>query len=805
MKKIFLFLFILTTIMSARAQQGGSANLDGYVYMLDSVNIIEGAIVKATNGDNVYIDTTGTDGHYTFDSIKAYGIPVNYYLTTEATGFFNDTTIVTVSNGDQITQNVYLTKAGSIEGNVTLNDESGVYGDVSDALLCLIFNNDTIQTTNPDSITGHYIFDQLQIGEYSVNVSLDNFITQDSIIEIDSTETYTCNFSLNLIPGSIKGQVSMEEMQLVNSVKVTLNDEYTVYPDTLTGLYEFENIIPGIYTIKASLENYSSNPVSYPDENLMPGDSIIDKNFTMQKDLAKVFGYVTNTNGEFISNVSVSAGVESSTTNEQGYYEIDSLPVGEISITVSAQGYFDNTEDTLLVSEENQVDFTLIHKPRVYAEDVPDEGIVFDAIPTDSTSVSKMFSVHGRYLNSDIVTLSAEPFEISLDRINEYSYDIQIPLETGKSNIDTNIFIRFTPTEAGKDSTQVLITSNDAENDTVLVKGEGKLFVEIESSIDTICIGDSIRLMASVKGGNENAYNYKWLKNNIQFSTDSIVYVAPIEETEYTLTVTDAITGNSNSDQISIQVYKPITIMDNPADISVCAGEDVYFEVSLNIDKGVTYQWQVNGSDIEDDSIYSGTNSDKLMVKTNYSLNQNIFQCKITTQCKDILSDSAVLTVHRLPIDTLIIKGSPPVLLISPDSGQIYQWYKNGVSLLGENGQYYYPTGGFDGGSEYYLVIKTEFSCIDTTNSYIAPANKSISVYLNPVSNILFIDATSLQSKSELTVFISDLSGRQLIRKSICHNNRKMNLSVNRLIQGVYLIAIVDDTGLNLYSSKIIK
>jgi len=73
--------------------------------------------------------------------------------------------------------------------------------------------------------------------------------------------------------------------------------------------------------------------VDYPDENLLPGDSIIDQDFTMQKDLARVSGYVTNTDGEFISNVSVSAGLKSSTTNEQGYYEIDSLQVGEISIT----------------------------------------------------------------------------------------------------------------------------------------------------------------------------------------------------------------------------------------------------------------------------------------------------------------------------------------------------------------------------------------------------------------------------------------------------------------------------------------
>ena len=83
-----------------------------------------------------------------------------------------------------------------------------------------------------------------------------------------------------------------------------------------------------------------------------------------------------------------------------------------------------------------------------------------------------------------------------------------------------------------------------------------------------------------------------------------------------------------------------------------------------------------------------------------------------------------------------------------------------------------------------------------STNSF------DIKLFPNPTQNILYFDVTN--NNEDYNVFISDISGKQLIQKKMNNVGENQNIRIGTLPSGVYFINFTFENGLHI-SKKIIK
>jgi Secretion system C-terminal sorting domain len=111
------------------------------------------------------------------------------------------------------------------------------------------------------------------------------------------------------------------------------------------------------------------------------------------------------------------------------------------------------------------------------------------------------------------------------------------------------------------------------------------LSVEILSSAQTICNGDTVSLQSNSTSGN---LTYSWLPNSF-ISNPQIPnpFVYPLSTTTYTLTVYDTVLNCQTTDSITIDVnILPSLILSN--DSTICAGDSVI----LNVSGAIIFNWE---------------------------------------------------------------------------------------------------------------------------------------------------------------------------------------------------------------------
>jgi hypothetical protein len=143
----------------------------------------------------------------------------------------------------------------------------------------------------------------------------------------------------------------------------------------------------------------------------------------------------------------------------------------------------------------------------------------------------------------------------------------------------------------------------------------------------------------------------------------------------------------------------PPSITTQPANQISLLGLRVSFSVAaapnVNDPNPLGYQWQLNGTNILDNSIFSGVNRSTLAVGTVNAADDGYYQVIVSPSVLDgaITSSNAVLTLP-LPVG---IKSQPAARLNQPASGVAdfrvtvtggppftYQWFSNGVALIDE-------------------------------------------------------------------------------------------------------------------------
>ncbi len=619
--------------------------------------------------------------------------------------------------------------------------------------------------------------------------------------------------------GIINGKVTLEDYNFGDTTKVSISfidgeDIIKTVNLDVDGNYTSDTIPPADYTVEAFIANFVT--IEYIRE-IIDGDTL-ECNFDLELIPSEIKGRVTIEEGEGnVQDVVVSLkkdGTQQATTKPEssGSYSFDELILGEYTISASLYEYIPSDILTVLVDQPGQINeennIRLVPAPILTITD--EDNFVFEEI-VDNTSEVQSFSVSGKYFEEALKISVEDPFEISNCINGNFSKEVIIQQNDTGVIVDSTIYVRFVPNAVGAYSKDITFESVYLEELLIALSGESfdQLVIhEIHVDQDNVCRGTIVELIAEVSGG-IGELSYYW--NGSDEASSETCFGTVYIDSAFLLRVEDA-KGNWVQEEKNIYIYKPVEFADSLQDGEVCEGEKYSFSTEIVNANEVSYQWFKNGGLISDNELlYSGAQTKKLDINSvKREMDSNKYYCEVTRCDSEKETNSAVLQVNRKPDTTLINKDAgSSMVLISPDSGLVYQWYLDEMPMPGENNQFLYLSMAeliASEGAPYCVGITNNAGCYQKTNKYshLIEQKNALHLFPNPIENQLNVSIKGMDLNNA-SILMSDLMGRILINKKISNQQSLWSYSVSALKPGIYIVEIIDGEGEIIYSSKVVK
>lgn len=200
----------------------------------------------------------------------------------------------------------------------------------------------------------------------------------------------------------------------------------------------------------------------------------------------------------------------------------------------------------------------------------------------------------------------------------------------------------------------------------------------------SVCENEKIHIEPGFDAG--EPVDITWYHNGAKLgngTSDSLVILAANRSHEgiYTVKVNGKC-GEKMSDPFTLKVQPATTILTQPRDTAFCENGTAIFRISATGDGPLHYQWFINDN-------AAGYNTDTLVIPhAGHLLNRARIVCRITSGCREVVSDTVTLIVRPLPPppavgDTLLFCTSASV--INFDQGEnirILNWFDAGGKRL---------------------------------------------------------------------------------------------------------------------------
>lgn len=294
----------------------------------------------------------------------------------------------------------------------------------------------------------------------------------------------------------------------------------------------------------------------------------------------------------------------------------------------------------------------------------------------------------------------------------------------------------------------------------------------------TICDGTTAMLLAN----NTPNTNYQWQLNGVDISGATSYMHLDSVAGNYLVIETDVHNCRDTSNIVPITVLPSPTAAITASSLSFCANDSV--TLTAPVANSYTYTW------------FSGTTQignglqNTFVVHNGGDYSVAVFQ----GSCSDT---SAAITITEKPLPAPIISQTGVVLATGSFSS--YQWYKDNQAITGATNQTYTV---IEDGS--YSVLVADTSGCSNTAAAIVMTNvgvnglttqNGISVYPNPVTDILMIDAPK-----PVNMQLIGLDG-----KMIWQQNNVRQADLRTLADGTYILRITDNNGQLLFNTSVIK
>lgn len=264
----------------------------------------------------------------------------------------------------------------------------------------------------------------------------------------------------------------------------------------------------------------------------------------------------------------------------------------------------------------------------------------------------------------------------------------------------TNWSFIFSETHPSQEGSYSIVVSNDygfaiSSNALLTVLVPPAISQQPQSQSKTP--GSLVTLSATATG--TAPLSYQWLRNGEPLTNSARISGT----TSATLSVSGALTNDNGSYQVQVTnmagmvtstaatltILEQVSIVQQPQPLSVIVGSNAVFQVTAAGDQPIGYSWRVNGSVLQNNSMFSGVNTPTLTISGVTIFQAATYTVLVTNPASSVLSTGVVLTVLTPPHFTLHpVSGNLPVgtnlLLTGSATGTqpiTYRWLLNGTPL----------------------------------------------------------------------------------------------------------------------------
>lgn len=379
----------LETVYLVSIRTGSVGDASGIVTSRSTGETLEGVLLSLRrgllnqNGEVLATTLSQADGSYIFSGVDAE----TYTVELSLEGYIIEYDTLYILGGENTLEQDFemSPEVFGVDGDASF---SGVVRDsvtnigLNGVILSLREGNNTQtgailgQTTSEGNATskGSFAFSNLAVGPYTVEMSLENYITGYENILIKSPDDG--NTTLYITPEnitdnntSVSGYISdFDNGDGLNGVTVSLREgndtetglvlmiDTTQTKDTIDGYYEFSGLVAGDYTVELSLDAYDTG---FGNLTALDNEHTQDQNFTITIIPLVGDNNISGTirdasNGNTLEGVALSlrqgfgvksGGIVASGLSEDGSggpsgsYTLEGLPAGEYTLEMDLAGY----------------------------------------------------------------------------------------------------------------------------------------------------------------------------------------------------------------------------------------------------------------------------------------------------------------------------------------------------------------------------------------------------------------------------------------------------------------------------------
>ena len=209
-------------------------------------------------------------------------------------------------------------------------------------------------------------------------------------------------------------------------------------------------------------------------------------------------------------------------------------------------------------------------------------------------------------------------------------------------------------------------------SENVVVTDRSFTITSITGDTD-LCAGESTTLSTSTT---EPGVTYQWQFNGTDMAGETNATVTVNQAGTYSVTATNAY-GCTATENIIVNDVS-FTISSIAGNTVICPGDSTTLSVTTT-EPGVTYQWQLNGTDL------AGETNTSLNVNQTGTYSVTATNTHGCTTTESVVVNSAAFNTSTIQGDTDICIGESTTLSItSAEPGLTYQWQFNGTDMVGE-------------------------------------------------------------------------------------------------------------------------
>jgi hypothetical protein len=325
-----------------------------------------------------------------------------------------------------------------------------------------------------------------------------------------------------------------------------------------------------------------------------------------------------------------------------------------------------------------------------------------------------------------------------------------------------------------------------------------------DSSLDLICANQTLNTLSVLTNNGSGVF-----VSNGTYS----VGPAPVSVTAWVVDAigtVDLVCADSGTNTLSLLQAAP-AIETQPQSLSVSNGSPTAFTVLAAGMPPLFYQWQLNGTDLEDGGNFAGSASNILALTPATILDAGSYSVIVTNAFGSVTSDVAVLSVSFSPIppsiqsqpmSAIVASGNYEQLAVTASGAAplVYQWYFNGISIAGATASILAFQSPVTNQSGNYVVIVTNlFGSITSAPAFLAVYDYPAITSQYPDTNLL-VTAIGASETFSVVATGTALAFQWFDESGAISGATNASLTISNITSSMdgdrYYVAVTNDVGL---------